>query len=96
MRTGLKFFTTPFGKLFVFAVIMIVFWYGLDYIFSEKEELKGHVNQVINEPLETVYNNTLTEILPDNSQQEPSINKGILLKLIPITSQELAIKRLSQ
>ena len=83
MRTGLKFFTTPFGKLFVFAVIMIVFWYGLDYIFSEKEELKGHVNQVINEPLETVYNNTLTEILPDNSQQEPSIKQGDSVKVNP-------------
>lgn len=83
MIKGLKFFATPFGKLFIFAVIMIASWYGLDYIFSEKEELKVHVSQAINEPLETVYNATLTKVLPDIPKQEASLKKDDSVKFKP-------------
>jgi len=70
MKSTLKFLTSPFGKFLIFLVLMFFVFWGLQNIFKEKQNLKVHVNQAINEPLETVYNGVLSEILPERKQEE--------------------------
>ncbi len=68
----MNFFKSPFGKLLIFLGIMFFVFIGLQYVFEQKETLKGQINQAINEPLETTYKASLSDILPDRKKQEPT------------------------
>ena len=69
MNKVFKFIKSPFGKFLIFLVLMVFVFLGLESVFEEKKTLKVHVNHAINEPLETIYNGTLSEILPEKKQE---------------------------
>jgi hypothetical protein len=73
----IKFLKTPLGKLLIFIVLMVLVFIGLQKVFERRETLKGQINQVINEPLETVYNSPLSEILPDKKESERTPDRKI-------------------
>ena len=83
MKSTLKFLKSPFGKFLVFLILMAFVFWGLERVFKEKQTLKVHVNQAINEPLETVYNGALSKILPERKQEEIEPSDKAISSQIP-------------
>jgi len=78
MNKIMQFFKSPFGKLLIFLSLMALVFWLLESISEKKQAIKVHVNKAINEPLEVVYNETLSEIFPEKKQEPaPEVRHSI-------------------